>query len=107
MQRIEQLLFWLGHFGLITAGSTLFLRDYITTDYLGNAFFVSGLLSYTVGLGLSIYLDKKDSTRRANNTETQTLGSVLKIPLLICLCVVLFMSGAVIVIASFMEKSIG
>ena len=107
MQRIEQLLFWLGHLGLITAGSTLFLRDYITSDYLGNAFFVSGLISYTIGLGVSIYLDKIDSTRKANNAETQSLGSVLKIPLLICLCVVLIMSGAVIVIASVMEKTIG
>ncbi len=107
MHVIERLLSWLGHISLISAAIALYFRDSISNEFLGYQVFASGVLSYTLALALSIYLDKTDSTRKVNNTETQTIGALLKPALLMCLVSVLFISASVLLIAKLVENTGG
>ena len=104
MDKLERLLFWTAHIMVISAMSALFFPDIFTIPNIGILLFTSGLGLYTLTLSLSIYLDKTDSTRKANNAETQTIGSILKPALLACLVVVLIMSIGVIFIDHLIDR---
>jgi len=89
---------------MFTAASTLFYQDEIADPYVGSAIFFGAVLSYTLGLALSIYLDRKDPTRKANDPEQQSVGAVLKPALLGCLVVVILISIVVVFISEYAKS---
>ena len=56
---------------------------------------------YTVGLGISVYLDRIDFSRSANDPTTHSLGAVLKPVLLSCLCTIIVISLFVFAISEY------
>ena len=105
MLRAERALFWLCHLSMAAAVITVVFRAYFEGEYLSTQVFATGVLLYTFTLGLSVFLDKVDSSRRANNDEARSLGTVLKPVLLACLIVVLFLSGLVVLIDILVERA--
>ena len=105
MLKAERVLFWLCHLSMAVAVITVVFRDYFEGEYLSTQVFATGVLLYTFTLGLSVFLDKVDSSRRANNDEARSLGTVLKPVLLACLIVVLFLSGLVVLIDILVERA--
>lgn len=105
MLKAERALFWLCHLSMAAAVITVVFRDYFEGEYLSTQVFATGVLLYTFTLGLSVFLDKVDSSRRANNDEARSLGTVLKPVLLACLIVVLFLSGLVVLIDILVERA--
>ncbi|MBL4867178.1 MAG: hypothetical protein JKY67_12480 [Pseudomonadales bacterium] len=106
MNKIERMMIWLGHLGMLTAAGTLFYQDEIGNPYVGALVFFAATCSYTLGLAISLYLDSSDQNRKANNPDEQSIGSVLKPALLACLCVVIAISIVVVVISEY-AKTIG
>ena len=106
MNKLERTLIWGGHLGMLIAASTLFYQDELGSPYVGSSLFFAAVWSYTLGLALSLYLDGKDSSRKANNPDDQSIGSVLKPALLGCLCVVIAISMVVVIISEY-AKTVG
>ncbi|PCJ18861.1 MAG: hypothetical protein COB04_05155 [Gammaproteobacteria bacterium] len=105
MLRIEKALFWLCHLAMAASAATVIFREYFEAEYLSTQIFASGFVLYTFTLGLSIFFDKIDSSRIANDEEARSLGSVFKPILLACLVVVLLLSGLVVVINVLVERA--
>lgn len=90
---------------MVAAIVAVVFREYFEGEYLSTQIFAAGFILYTFTLGLSVFFDKVDASRKANDDEARSLATVLKPIMLACLVVVLFLSGLVMLIDTLVEQA--